>query len=85
MPNEVAGYTFTISAPFSKAVKISVGVNAPGILTAPYLLVVSIVLLLREGEMIKLAPSKMAALADSGSSTVPAPIIRSSPSCFIVF
>src|SRR5699024_5932421 len=73
VPIDVVGNTLIISPPYSYASKISVGDNAPGMLTAPYFLVICIVSLFSVGDKINVAPLNIASLADSASNTVPAP------------
>ena len=77
-PNAFPGNTFITSAPSSSASSASFIVITPGITGTLYLLQSLTVSGLRLGLTMYFAPASIQALAVSGSSTVPAPMITSS-------
>jgi hypothetical protein len=72
-PTAETGNTFTTSAPAATAVRISVGVRAPGMVTRPRALAWPMRAGSVWGETMKSAPASAAAWTSAGVRTVPTP------------
>lgn len=79
-PSRAAGNTFTMSAPCSNMLWISVGEKAAGTVTVPVSRAIWKISGVKQmGESMKRLPASAAAWARSGVVTVPAPTRTSSP------
>src|SRR6186713_1853361 len=75
-PSEVAGNTFTMSAPASQAVRISVGVKQPGITATSRARQAAMTSPRSTGPTTNWAPASITASAVVRSTTVPAPTMQ---------